>query len=62
MKTKFVYEERIYVEGYEFSNRKITNVGYDFERYIKTRTYEEDTFWVEENSDFYCNLRAVRLA
>ncbi len=62
MKSKKMCDETFYVGSYEISNRKISNKGYNFEGYIKTRVYEEDTFWVEENSDFYCNLHAVRIA
>ena len=62
MKKRYEYEEEFFVEKYEFSNSRITRIDYDFTCYRETRMYEDDTFWMEERSECYCNIRATRIA
>ncbi len=57
-----IIEDEFYIEKYRVSNRRITRMDYDFKCYRESRMYEEDSYWAEENHEFYCNIRATRIA
>lgn len=62
MKKYIEFEEEICIEKYELSNYRITRTDYDFRCYRESRIYEDDTFWMEEQGECYCNIHITRIA
>ena len=62
MKKYVETRETIYVEQYEFSGQKITRLDYDFKRYCDCSTCGSESFYASDNSEFFFNIHALRIA
>ena len=62
MKRYYEFVEEFHIGKYEISSNRITRTDYDFRCYRETRIYEEDTFWMEEQSEVFYNIQAIRIA
>ena len=60
-KMKKFYED-FYVEEYEVNYLSVSNSCYSYRQYRECSTYESGYFYAEECDDFYCNVRAERIA
>ena len=56
------FEEEFFVENYEVNNFSIERTDYHFTRYRECSRYESNSYWMEERSEYYFDLRAVRIA
>ena len=56
------FYEDFYVDEYEVNYLSISNSRYNYRQYRECSTYESAYFYSEECDDFYCNIRAERIA